>query len=472
MHGNVTIDPLASAVAVENPAIAEILDLKSGELLDAATFISARRYDRLVAERVSIRESFSSKPRFGCGLCATPVYLVASHQKRFFFRHSREDGSCPSITRSELSRDEIRALKYAGQRESLAHQRIKDRIVRSLQSDPANSEILIERQWRSARDGESRRQPDVQAVTSFGRIAFEAQLSTTFLDVVTGRRSFYRDEGALLVWVMAGFEPTYRRMTTDDLLFSNNSNILVVHEEAARLSEQSGVFQIRAHYRIPELVAGELRDRWASEIVAFRDLTVDRNTQTAWFFDYNGEATRLLEDQAQLALGRDDDLRKRIIAFWMSRHQQTPEPVSREADWQRLLAELSERGVTPPRSDRYDRAVTGLMNGILSAREMRPIGWDFKSLVQVAHKVADGYPQHVLAMGFAIRAFGCAELIAAQDKSHKWEKRSMLIRAKFLGGDQSYRPDEDTLPFLKFVFPDIGSKVERFLQEKMPHSNF
>lgn len=100
MQGNVTFDPLAFAEPVLNPEITEILDLESGEFLDVATFISRSRYDRLVAERVSIRENLANKPRFGCALCATPVYLVASREKRFFFRHCREDGSCPSITRS------------------------------------------------------------------------------------------------------------------------------------------------------------------------------------------------------------------------------------------------------------------------------------------------------------------------------------------------------------------------------------
>ncbi|SCX30074.1 hypothetical protein DSM25558_4852 [Agrobacterium sp. DSM 25558] len=129
--GNVTVDPLTLAAPVLRPEIAEILDFESGEFLDAAGYIAGKRYDRLVAERVDIREGLANNPRFGCALCSTPVYLVASGRKRFFFRHRREDGSCPSITRSELSRAEIQALKYDGQRESLAHLRIKERIVRS-----------------------------------------------------------------------------------------------------------------------------------------------------------------------------------------------------------------------------------------------------------------------------------------------------------------------------------------------------
>ena len=463
MQGNVTFDPLAFAAPVQNPEIAEILDLDSGEIADVSSFISERRYDQLVAERVEIRETLASRPRFGCALCATPVYLVVSREKRFFFRHCREDGSCPSITRSALSRDDIRALKYQGQRESLAHRKIKERIIRSLKCDPANSEILSERQWRSKRDPSSRRQPDVQASTVFGRVAFEAQLSTTFLDVVTGRRSFYRDEGALLVWVMAGFDPDYRRMTTDDLLFSNNSNILLVDEETTALSESRGIFHLRAHYRVPSLLSGALADRWESSIVAFGDLTVDRDKQTAWIFDYAGQSEMLLEKKREEIRDKNSDLRDRIFAFWMSRNQHTPDSVSRERAWQELTGELSERGVMSPSNDRSDRAVTGLMNGILSAREQRPIGWDFKHLIEVAHRICDGYPEHALALGFALRLYGCEELIAAQDKSRKWEKRAHSIRESIRKGDQRYLPDESTLSFLNFVFPEVGAKIEKFL---------
>ncbi|MGO7015418.1 DUF6035 family protein [Rhizobium leguminosarum] len=471
MQGNVTFDPLAFAEPVLKPEIAEILDLENGEFLDVATFISRRRYDRLVAERVSIRENLADRPRFGCALCATPVYLVASREKRFFFRHCREDGSCPSITRSALGRDEIRALKYEGQRESLAHRTIKERVIRSLASDPSNSEILSEKQWRSTRDPASRRQPDVQALTVFGRVAFEAQLSTTFLDVVAGRRSFYRDEGALLVWVMAGFDPDYRRMTTDDLLFSNNSNILVIDEETTALSEGSGTFYLRSHYRVPELFAGVIRDRWESKIIAFRDLTTSFESQTAWAFDYAGQSEKLFAKEKEEVQRRDNDLRERICAFWMLRNQHTPDPLSHEETWRSLTRELSDCGVTPPTNDRYDRAVTGLMNGVLSAREKRPIGWDFKHLIEVAHRICDGYPEHALAMGFALRLYGCDELIAAQDKSGKWAKRARSIRDGIRQGDQRYLPDQDTLPFLTFAFPEVGANVERFLSSRLARSD-
>lgn len=472
MHRNITFDPLANAEPVQAPEITEVLDLTTGEVLDAVQWIAGRRYDHLIADRVSIRENLPSAPWFSCALCPSPVYLVSSPEKRFFFRHKSEDGSCPAKTRSALSREEIQALKYDGQRESEAHKAAKARIIRSLAADPTNSEIHSERQWRSAHKPMSRRQPDVQSQTVFGRVAFEVQLSTTFLDVVAERRLFYRQEGALLIWVMASFNPDDRRLTTDDLLFSNNSNILVVDEETAQLSEQEGSFHVRCHYRVPDMVDGRLQDCWKNEIVAFRGLTVDSEKQTAWAYDYSGQANLLLQQQEAIRLQAGEDLRQRICYFWLSRNPKTAETVSQVKTWQDLIVELTARGVPAPISDRYDRAVTGLMNGVLSAREKTPVGWDFKHLIQVVHRICDGYPEHALTMGFALREYGCEDLIETQDKKGKWAKRSRVIRQAILDGDERFLPDSETLPFLKFMFPAIGARIEKFLASRLARSRF
>ncbi|MFZ0495163.1 MAG: DUF6035 family protein [Methylocella sp.] len=204
--GNVTVDPLAQASPVDNPEIAEITDLETGEIHDVSTFIGLHRYDAFIEKRGQVRERLhTGKCKFACAWCGTPAYIVSNQCKRFFFRHLIEDGSCAAHTRGTLSQDEIRARKYHGLRESEAHKRIKALIERSLNADPAFHTIQQEKVWRAARNPKALRQPDVQARSNDRRFAFEVQLSTTFLDVVVGRRLFYREEGALLVWVVARY---------------------------------------------------------------------------------------------------------------------------------------------------------------------------------------------------------------------------------------------------------------------------
>ncbi|SCX30070.1 hypothetical protein DSM25558_4851 [Agrobacterium sp. DSM 25558] len=120
----------------------------------------------------------------------------------------------------------------------------------------------------------------------------------------------------MLVWIMAGFDPDYRRMTTDDLLFSNNSNILVVDEETTARSEENGTFHVLVHYRVPELSKGLLVDHWKSTIYPFQDLKVNRQAQTAWAFDYQGQSEQLLREEMAASSRADDNLRERLFAFW------------------------------------------------------------------------------------------------------------------------------------------------------------
>ncbi|HQR91416.1 MAG TPA: hypothetical protein PLH31_19515, partial [Caulobacter sp.] len=69
----------------------------------------------------------------------------------------------------------------------------------------------------------------------------EAQLTTTFLDVVIGRKTFYRAEGGLLVWVLPHFDPAYRQLTVDDLLFNNNADVLILDRESRSLGSGRAV---------------------------------------------------------------------------------------------------------------------------------------------------------------------------------------------------------------------------------------
>jgi hypothetical protein len=115
-HGNVTIDANSTASPVENPEITEVLDLRTGKYHLVKELIRSFRYDHLIQERDQIKSALKSEPLYKCALCPSAVYLVSSPEKRFFFRHRHEDGSCPAQTRSALDRKDILARKYHGLR--------------------------------------------------------------------------------------------------------------------------------------------------------------------------------------------------------------------------------------------------------------------------------------------------------------------------------------------------------------------
>lgn len=467
VQGNTTVDPLSQAVAVDTPAIKDVLDCNTGDYRDVRQWIGSWRYELLVPQRLDIKERIGTAPRFRCSLCSVPVYLIANQHKRFFFRHDREDGSCPAQTRSPLSRDEILARKYHGLRESEPHRRIKALVARSLTADPAFSEVLVERQWRSSSDPRNRRRPDVQATGPMGGVAFEVQLSTTFLDVVAARRCFYRQEGALLVWMMGWFDPEYRRLTTDDLLFSNNSNILVVDEETTTLSESTGRFHVRCHYRRPVRKGDELVDHWESSLVAFVDLRRDDEAQRCWHFDYEGEAAAMRAAIAEDRLQRDNEiataLREELFRFWSSRNPPLLLDDAERARWATLRRGFSGRGISLPVAPDEDSSFVALMNALSSAKEGRPVGWNYRKLIEVGHRLAEGDPQHVVAFGHALRHFGAADAMEAQDGTGKWKRRRATIRASLERGDREFMPDIASLPLLMLLIPEVGKKMQTLI---------
>ncbi len=462
---NITVDPQSLAEPVAHPEIAEILDLRTGDVVDVRNFINSRTYGEFIKERVYIRESLYDAPLFACALCGTPVYVVANPDKRFFFRHCRENGSCPARTRSKLSQTEILARKYHGLRESEAHRKVKRLIERSLIADSCfkPESIAQERRWRSSSDPKVWRQPDVQAVNDGRRFAFEVQLSTTFLSVVVERRQFYREEGASLIWVFGHFDPSYRRMTTDDLLFSNNANIFVVDDETVRISEETRSFHLRCHFLRFEKTSDGLAEVWDERLVRFIDLSCDLDAQQVYFFDYSGEKVRLEQGDEQL-------LRDRMFGFWKRVNPHFDHTPEGWAEWGAIKSQFSARGIELPDDPGADGSFRGMMHAILSASKGAPVGWQFSNLIEVAHRVAEAYPEHLLRFGFALEVSGNRVLLDTLDHSGRWKDKRRKLHQQISAGDPKYYPDPKWLAAFEFLFPAVAARVSSFIGRHWPLS--
>lgn len=457
----VTVDPLALAQAAFPLAIAEVLDCDTGIYASTRGLIEGLRYEQIVVLRGKVRERLHRFPRFRCATCSMPSYLVASVQKRFFFRHLGEDGSCPARTRGHLSQDQIKARKYHGLRESKPHLMMKGLVAQSLSADSRYSCVEIEKTWRSASDPAALRRPDVQAVGPMGPIAIEVQLSTTFLDVVVERRSFYRSENASLVWVMQGFDPGHRRMTTDDILYSNNSNFLVVDESSAALSERTGRFHVICHFRKPRREGREIVDDWDRIAVPFDDLTFDRDGQRAFLLDYDGEAEAIRSAIDSEDRRHEAALRSDLFAFWSTRAPHVElDPVAART-WQVLRDAYAQHGVLLPANPESDGDFVALVNAVASAKAGAPVGWRFRRLVEVGHRLAEGYPQLIVLFGHALRSFGRKELVASQDHSALWAKKTAPIRESIASGEQKFIPPAWAISLACFLLPDARDKISR-----------
>ncbi|WP_290478765.1 DUF6035 family protein [Hyphomonas sp. UBA1923] len=464
------MDPRAFAAAVENPEIREVMSQKSGQLLDAVRFIQRHRYDQLINRQSATRRLLSlNETRYYCPMCGTPVYISTSPYKKFFFKHKIEDGSCPAVTRDGRTPQQMAAAKYMGARESDAHIRAKHRIERSLDASPQFSNVRVEERLKSTKRIGRWRQPDVQAEFGELRLAFEAQLSTTFLDVVIERREFYREEGMLLVWIMTWFDPYYRRITDDRLLIMNNSNVLVVDEETTRRSEQEQRFYVRVHYRQPVIQADEIEDIWQSAIIPFDELTFDLERQRAYFFDYEGEDKRaeqqLNAKRTEQRARQAEEAREAFFTHWeeLKEHDHRYGKLSAPAISGKRG--VLNAGVLLPDYIQENYSFHNAVSAILSAQSGKPVGYGFKKLNQVAHHLADKYPENLLYFGHALTAFGHRETLAQQDTTGKWNTRSRSVRSALRSYDPSYQPDPEWVDTILFLFPDIEQSVRTYLQK-------
>ncbi len=474
--GNITIDPSAFARAVRNPEIKEVRNIRSGLILDARRFIERKRYDRLVQIRNIIIEAMKrDTPRIVCAICGVPVYLVSRLDKTFFFRHKIEDGSCPAQTRSSWSEREIRAMKYHGARESNAHKKIKNFIERSLRADSRVSYICKEKNWRSAKNSKTFRRPDVQAVFNGRRLAFEAQLTTTFLDVVVGRRIFYRDQKALLIWVLRRFDPNYRRLTEDDLLFTNNSNVLVVDEETTTISEVTQRCIIRCFYREPFLIGTDIREKWKTRLIGLDELQLDFERQRAFWFDFERKVaeaehkqTQLLEKQRRegeehLRREREakaNQLRADIFDFWERKSCWDIEGPDDNHEWLYLRHQLAEFGVRVPEHHKTCRTFRSAVSSLLSAKLGRPVGFRYNKLVEIAHYLAEWQKEILWIFGWALRTYSTATIMEEQDRSGRWKKKKRRIQKLMKSRDPEYKPDQTWTGALKFLFPEVADKFD------------
>lgn len=139
--------------------------------------------------------------------------------------------------------------------------------------------MRLEATWRASKGLPGLRRPDVSARYGELRTAFEVQLSTTFLDVVLGRKRFYREEGAALVWILRSFDSSYRRMTTDDILFGDNSNILVVDDVTVAASIAATQLVVRVWHWQPRIEDERIIDAWVERLVPWNELLIDVDRQ-------------------------------------------------------------------------------------------------------------------------------------------------------------------------------------------------
>ncbi len=429
---------------VDDPEIKEVQDMDSGDILPAREVIGCDK-DRLIRLRMGLAEAGGEhEDKYTCPVCGVGVYLVCRRKgddKRFYFRHRVEEGNCPAVTREPLSKEEIEARKYNGAKESRAHIRMKEILAESIARDPDFSDLQIEKVWKGM-ERSSWRKPDVSAVwRNQIRVAFEVQLSTTFLHVIAQRRVFYRKQGGLLCWVFKTFDAGAARMTQDDIFHNNNRNLFLASDETLRASKERGALTLDCRWAEPEAGHDRVAWGWAGRLSAFSELNLDVEGQRVFLVD------REKLDVAELGEIETECLKRHFETWWASGNRD-------DGAWESFRREFGLRKVWLPR---WPREATGVLNALYTAREGRPVGWEHPKFISAAHTIAGSHRKVLRAFRAALRAYGRAGQILAEDTEGKWERKVADYKEKLAARDKDYERDRNFDPLIAFLFPEVWS---------------
>lgn len=215
--------------------------VKEGGVFDEARQAALSRAEwQDIRSRINRSEGRNSAFCLGCN---DPVYVKIGNSGRgpHFSHFAGGGGSCPWGPGIGLSPDQVRAMIFKGNQESLVHKEMCRRVLALIEKDPRfkPGSGAINAYERPAGGGRGGRWPDVRfELEGLGRFAIEVQFAESLATEVAERGKFYLDQGINLLWLL----PRYRideswRAFVHDIAFEAGGNLFVLDPQAVAASE-------------------------------------------------------------------------------------------------------------------------------------------------------------------------------------------------------------------------------------------
>jgi len=271
------------------------------------------------------------------------------------------------------------------------------------------------------------------------------------------------------MWVLPYFDPHHRRMTDDDIVFTNNKNVFVLDSETVAASGAAGRLMLRCWHRVPWLDGDQVKAVWKNELVPFSEVIFDLDGQRAFWFDYDGEVQRLRDEAIQAVaamaevqrlaeLEADDRLRNDFEALYLGDWYRKPFA----EEWQDMQRRFAERRITLPDWPSRDR-FSALFNALYSAKLGNSIGWNYPHLLELAHNLHVNYKTFLLHFVHAVVIYQRYDEMKALDVKKKWEEKWEAARKRLVERDPAFFPDTSFHQVVSFLFPLVAEKIDKYL---------
>lgn len=289
----------------QNPkrTIQDVLDLETGQHVDANTFF-LKPLDEVHYYRSRLERAIQGlEPElFVCYYCKQMIKIrgggTSTDGKRkietLHFAHLKDSDDCHIKTQNNLSKDVINRIRYNGVKEGQLHIMLKERLaeclLRNEKSKEHISKIEVEKVIKDAAISRDWRKPDINAFYRDKRVAFELQLSTTYLSVITERQHFYEENEIYIFWIFNQFDGNdyTRKLTINDVIYTNNQNAFVFDEETYKLSQERNDLILRCYYKYYSLNAADvLIEEWREEFIDLSKIKFEPQHKRVFYFDSN-----------------------------------------------------------------------------------------------------------------------------------------------------------------------------------------
>ena len=430
-------DHNSQALSVEDPALRYIRWRRTGEIISVAQYIERMRYKHLVSVRGRLRGCWLKKRAiFDCPECGTPVYLACSPIHRGFFRHTKDSDDCPIKTRGSLSRDKITARMYGLRRESAEHRLMKEQIAECLELDHHFSDIVIEKIMTGTSREQGWRKPDVRAKRGPDQVVFEAQVNSTFIDIIQARRHFYASQNTALLWLMPKFDPRDRRLCQDDIMAQHRGTAFVVDRDTLEKSKADGLFTVK------KFQFNDKTERWSEDYIPVHTLQFD--FKTGGVYAPRKEDIHITQlRELGLQIGSE------LYGFHQEPSRQIWETFRRLG--KDMGISLSEYGPTME-FKRLIRVMNSAMTGA-------PYGYGFKKLIEIPHNLEQCDRYALRTFMRVLEDAGNSNILEEQDSNGKWATKKKKIRKQWKLWTEGYLTTDDERAIVKLMFPNYAHHV-------------
>jgi len=264
--------------------ITEVLDIKSGQFINSTLFFNQDR-ETLIKKRRELEEYYQNNEKvLVCPECLEPINIRGlKGRKILHFSHYSDKKDCILKTKG-MTKKEIELLRYMNVKESEKHIYLKNMIAELIGFDNKfSSESIKVDKWYKAddyKDTKRYRLPDVQANYENKKIAFEIQLTSTFLSVIADRETFYKNEEVFIIWIFDTFDTNTcsRKIMEEDIYYLNKNNVFVLDKERIEKSKKEKTLILLCNYLNQNNI-------WESIEVKFNELKFDYRNYKLFYKD-------------------------------------------------------------------------------------------------------------------------------------------------------------------------------------------